>query len=102
MYASYIEAYGIELLRDMCSWNPQVLVSTMQAVKGAEAQNVGVLLDATRRTKRNVFEDIDDELRCLYVAVTRAKRNLYLIDSQDGNGFDDIIHCIKKQFCLDF
>lgn len=102
VYASYIEAYGIELLRDMCSWSPQVLVSTMHAVKGAEAENVGVLLDATRRTKRNVFEDIDDELRCLYVAVTRAKRNLYLIDSQDGNGFDDIINCIKKQFCLDF
>ena len=102
VYASYIEKYGIELLKEMCKWNPQVLVSTIHAQKGSEAENVAVLLDATRKTKRNVFEDIDEELRCLYVAVTRTKKNLYLIDSKDSRGYDDLITCLKNQFCLNF
>lgn len=102
VYASYIEKYGIELLKEMCKWKPQILVSTIHAQKGSEAENVAVLLDTTRKTKRNVFEDIDEELRCLYVAVTRTKKNLYLIDSKDSRGYDDLITCLKNQFSLNF
>lgn len=102
VYASYIEKYGLDFLKEMCKWKPQILVSTIHAQKGAEADNVAVLLDATRKTKRNVFEDIDEELRCLYVAVTRTKKNLYFIDSQDSKGYDDVITTLKNQFCLDF
>ena len=102
IYASYIERFGLPLLKEMCKWNPQILVSTIHAVKGAEADNVAVLLDATKRTKRNIFDDIDEELRILYVGVTRTKKNLYLIDSKDGSGYDTIINCVKNQFGLDF
>ena len=102
IYASYIERFGLPLLKEMCKWNPQILVSTIHAVKGAEADNVAVLLDTTKRTKRNVFDDIDEELRILYVGVTRTKKNLYLIDSRDGSGYDTIINCVKNQFGLNF
>ena len=97
VYASYIEKYGLSLLEDMCKWNPQILVSTIHHVKGGEAKNVAVMLDTTRRTKGNVFNDIDEELRILYVAVTRAKENLYLIDSQNGDGYDQILQVIKEE-----
>ena len=55
------------------------------------------MLDTTRRTKGNVFNDIDEELRILYVAVTRTKKNLYLIDSRNGEGYDNLITTIKDE-----
>lgn len=97
IYASYIEKYGLKKLEEMCKWNPQVLVSTIHHVKGGEAKNVAVMLDTTRKTKNNVFNDIDEELRILYVAVTRAKKNLFLIDSQNGEGYDQILNVIKEE-----
>ena len=58
---------------------------------------MAVMLDTTRKTKNNVFNDIDEELRILYVAVTRAKENLFLIDSQNGEGYDAILNVIKEE-----
>ena len=102
IYASYIEKYGLDKLEEMCSWNPQILVSTIHHVKGGEAKNVAIMLDATRRTKGNVYRDIDEELRVLYVGVTRTKENLYLIDSKNADGYDTLIQTIKDANCLDF
>lgn len=97
VYEAYIEKFGLPLLEEMCKWNPQILVSTIHHVKGGEAKNVAVLLDATRKTRGNVFNDIDEELRILYVGVTRTKENLYLIDSSNGDGYDSIIQTIKEE-----
>lgn len=102
VYASYIEKYGLEKLKEMCKWNPQILVSTIHHVKGSEADNVAIMLDATRRTKGNVYNDVDEELRILYVGVTRAKKNLYLIDSQNGDGYDNIIQTVKEEYGLEW
>ena len=60
------------------------------------------MLDTTRKTKNNVFNDIDEELRILYVAVTRSKENLFLIDSQNGEGYDNILTVLKEQFNLEW
>lgn len=97
VYNSYIEKYGLDVLEDMCTWNPQILVSTIHHVKGGECSNCVVMLDATRRTKANIFDSIDEELRILYVAVTRAKENLFLVDSQSGEGYDQIISILKEE-----
>lgn len=97
VYASYIEKYGLEKLEEMCKWNPQILVSTIHHVKGGEAKNVAVMLDATRKTKNNVFNDIDEELRILYVGITRTKENLFLIDSSNGQGYDEILNVIREE-----
>lgn len=97
VYNSYIEKYGLDVLEDMCKWNPQILVSTIHHVKGGECSNCVLMLDATRRTKANIFDSIDEELRILYVAVTRAKENLFLVDSQSGEGYDQILQVIKEE-----
>ena len=102
VYASYIEMYGLDRLEAMCRWNPQILVSTIHHVKGGEARNVAVMLDTTRRTKGNVFKDIDEELRVLYVGVTRTKENLFLIDSKNGDGYDSILQVIREENHLDW
>ena len=102
VYASYIEKYGLKKLEEMCKWNPQVLVSTIHHVKGGECQNCAIMLDTTRKTKGNVFENIDEELRILYVGVTRAKENLFLIDSKNGEGYDKILQVIKDENGLEW
>ena len=102
IYASYIELYGLEKLEEMCKWNPQILISTIHHVKGSEAKNVAVMLDATRKTRGNVYNDIDEELRVLYVGITRTRENLYLIDSKNGEGYDNIIQTVKNQYGMEF
>ena len=102
VYASYIEKYGLKKLEEMCKWNPPILISTIHHVKGGEADNVAVMLDTTRRTQGNVFCDIDEELRILYVAVTRTKKNLFLIDSKDGQGYDKILEVLKQENGLEW
>lgn len=102
VYASYIEKYGLKKLEEMCKWNPQILISTIHHVKGGEAKNVAVMLDTTRRTVGNIFDDIDEELRILYVGVTRTKQNLFLIDSQNGLGYDKLIQVIKEENKLEW
>lgn len=102
IYNAYIEEYGLEKLEEMCKWNPQILVSTIHHVKGGEAQNVAIMLDTTRRTVGNIFNDIDEELRILYVGVTRTKQNLFLIDSKNGQGYDKILNVIKEDNHLEW
>ena len=102
VYASYIEKYGLKKLEEMCKWNPQILVSTIHHVKGGEAVNVAVMLDTTRKTVGNIFNDIDEELRILYVGVTRTKQNLYLVDSKNGQGYDKLLSVIKEENKLEW
>jgi superfamily I DNA/RNA helicase len=69
-------------------------VSTIHKIKGGEADNVVVFLDCTRKVFRNKFLDLDSELRLLYVAFTRARKNLYIIRSRSTYGLDDIVNNI--------
>ena len=102
VYASYIEKFGLKKLEEMCKWNPQILISTIHHVKGGEAKNVAVMLDTTRRTVGNIFNDIDEELRILYVGVTRTKQNLFLVDSKNGSGYDRLLQVIKEENKLEW
>lgn len=102
VYASYIEKYGLKKLEEMSKWNPQILVSTIHHVKGGEARNVALMLDMTRKTQGNIYNDIDDELRILYVGVTRTKENLFLVDSKNGNGYENLIQTIKEENGLEW
>lgn len=97
VYYNFVECYGIEKLEEMCKWNPQILVSSIHHVKGGEARNVALLLDTTRKVDINLYNKIDEELRVLYVAVTRTKENLILIDSSHGKGYGKIIETIKEE-----
>lgn len=68
---------------------PRITISTIHGAKGAEADNVAVILDMSQRAYRNYQGDgIDDELRTYYVAVTRAKENLFLVGPTTRYGFE--------------
>lgn len=66
---------------------PRIRISTIHGAKGAEADNVVVLTDLAPRTYYESMENLDDELRVFYVAVTRAKFNLHLIQPYTQYGF---------------
>ena len=59
----------------------KIRIASMHRVKGAEADNVYVLLDATKKTVMRFQDDPDAELRVLYVALTRAIHRLYIVSS---------------------
>lgn len=67
---------------DKPSERPRVVVSTVHGSKGAEADHVVVLKDMAKRTDREMRTSPDDEVRVWYVAVTRAKRRLTIVESQ--------------------
>ena len=68
------------------SWS-DIRVATMHKVKGAEADVVVVLCDATKKTLRRFQDDPDAELRVLFVALTRAREELYIVRSSSKYGY---------------
>lgn len=72
---------------------PRIRVSTIHGAKGAEADNVVVFTDINRRVSEALLTEKgrDDEIRLFYVAITRAKQNLYLIDRPSSKYRFDIL-----------
>lgn len=71
------ERWGADLVAQ-----PKVKVGTVHSVKGAEADNVGYLTTTSQKVAAGAedAQQHDEECRIAYVAVTRAKRNLYVIN----------------------
>ena len=78
----HAERWGPELAA-----NTRIRVGTVHAVKGMEADNVALLTTVGKRVAEGMddAEQHDEECRIAYVGVTRARRNLYVInESQRG------------------
>ena len=74
LYIAAIERRG-----ESIEGNPRIKLSTIHAMKGGEDDNVAVYLGSTQACMES--KNPEDEHRVFYVAVTRAKQNLYLIES---------------------
>jgi superfamily I DNA/RNA helicase len=97
VYFDYAQKFGIEELVEMSNKEPFLLLSTTHRVKGGEADFVAVFLDCTRHVVENVMGNLDEELRVLYVACTRARIGLYLVNSGNSYGLERIIEMVKEQ-----
>lgn len=64
----------------------RIRVGTIHSAKGAEAETVVLLTDVSRTTYENI--DSDAELRVWYVAVTRARRHLRIVEPQSQYYFE--------------
>lgn len=62
-------------------WN--IKVSTIHSTKGSEADNVVVLQDITKTVYENLQNNPDTEHRVFYVAITRARSNLFIVQGHD-------------------
>ncbi len=56
---------------------PRITISTIHQSKGGEADNVAIATDMGRLSWENIHKD--EENRVWYVAVTRARENLYVV-----------------------
>ena len=59
---------------------PRITLSTIHAAKGGEADNVLLLPDITKSAVDNNDIDPDELHRLFYVAVTRAKKSLHILE----------------------
>lgn len=58
---------------------PRIALATIHTVKGGEADNVALFLDMGKMAHGDFKRDPDNELRVLYVAVSRAREALWCI-----------------------
>lgn len=68
--------------------NDAVVISTIHSAKGLEAEIcyvISVMPGIFPSHKAETEDDIEEERRCLYVALTRAKDKLYLMTSLNSN-----------------
>jgi superfamily I DNA/RNA helicase len=92
---AYVQAFGVDKLIEMADREPFLLLSTTHRVKGGEAGYAAVFLDCTRSVAENIQSNIDEELRVLYVACTRAKLGLYLVSGTGVYGLDKVVGAVK-------
>jgi superfamily I DNA/RNA helicase len=98
VYLEYVNEHGVEALESLARKEPFLLLSTTHRVKGGEADYVAVFLDCTRKVHENVLFNLDEELRVLYVACTRARIGLYLMDATQGNlSLARVVNVVKEQ-----
>ena len=64
---------------------PRISVSTIHGSKGGESDNVIIFTDLSPSADDAMRMGNDDVHRVFYVAVTRAKENLYIIEPDDSN-----------------
>lgn len=67
---------------------PRIKISTIHSVKGGEAENVLLMTDLAPRTYNEMNMNLDDELRVFYVAVTRAKQGLHILNPRTNMSFN--------------
>lgn len=70
------------------SREPRIRISTIHGVKGGQADNVVLLTDMAQRTYKEFQSNPDDEFRVWYVAATRAKERLIVVDPRTSHCFD--------------
>lgn len=68
---------------------PTIRLSTIHAAKGHEANRVIVLTDMTNRVADNAHTKPDDEIRVWYVALTRSKDVLDIVEGYNGYNLDN-------------
>ena len=67
---------------------PRIKISTVHGVKGGEADHVLLLTDVAPRTYREMHTLPDDEIRVFYVAVTRARKSLHIVQPNTNMHFE--------------
>ena len=82
--------YYIMLLKrgENLDQDPRIKISTIHGVKGGQADNVMLLTDIAPRTYREMHSLPDDEIRVFYVAVTRAKKSLHIVQPNTNMYFE--------------
>jgi len=69
--------------KEKISQTPRIIMSTIHGAKGGEADNVLLLPDITKSAVDSNDSDPDELHRLFYVAVTRAKETLHILEPRN-------------------
>lgn len=75
------------------------IISSVHSMKGGEADNVYIYdypMFPYKIGSNQTFESMQQERNLQYVAITRAKKNLYLLECADESRKDDNASCAQK------
>lgn len=76
---------------------PRVRLATIHAVKGSECDNVVLLTDTSPQSHKGLHIPgrRDEELRIIYVALTRARKRLWIVNPMTKNNFIEELYKAK-------
>ena len=74
--------------KDIFKNKARIRLSTIHGMKGGESENVVVMSDISYKTWRKLNSEPDDEHRVFYVAITRAKKNLFILQPETKYSYD--------------
>jgi DNA helicase-2/ATP-dependent DNA helicase PcrA len=74
--------------KDIFKNKARIRLSTIHGMKGGESENVVVMSDISYKTWRKLNTEPDDEHRVFYVAITRAKKNLFILQPETKYSYD--------------
>ena len=69
----------------------RIKLNTIHATKGGECENVVLITDMATKTFDELYRSPDNECRAFYVAVTRTKQNLHVIQGKTRKEFKVMI-----------
>ena len=87
MYYDDLTDKEVTLTEKNCN---KYIISTIHGVKGGEADNVILFLDHTSAVEQTKIKNLDSELRCIYVALTRTKNKLHIVHGDSRNNYNDL------------
>lgn len=99
--ADFMQSVALVSDTDEMDSDDYVTIATVHAVKGLEFDNVFVvgLEDGIFPTNRSITEgDIEEERRLMYVAITRARRRLYILNARQRFRFGQMAYNPRSRF----
>lgn len=70
---------------------PRIQCNTIHGVKGGEADNVVLVTDMATRTYNEYKNNPDPEHRVWYVGATRARKNLFIVQPETSQYYEEIV-----------
>ncbi len=95
---AYVDKYGLQTLVEASIMQRHVILSTIHGAKGSEADNVALFLESTKKVDDTVMRENQSEMRLLYVACTRAKKDLFIVRSKKNSKLNDLMEVIVSEY----
>lgn len=96
--SEYLQSVSLLSDTDEMTGDNLVTVATIHAVKGLEFDNVFIIACEENVFPSAMSEDIEEERRLMYVAVTRAKERLFVSWSKTRFRFNEVVANRKSRF----
>lgn len=101
MLARFLSEYLLDDLSDQRSEANSIVLSTCHAAKGLEWPYVIIIGAEDQLFPHEQSESIEEERRLMYVAITRAKKQLFFIQTRQRQRYQDMIFPSPSRFLQD-